>query len=108
VIARLWCGTAAESNADAYVEHLRSRTIPGLTRIPGHRGAYVLRRSTPSGVVFTVITLWDSIDAIGQFAGSDPELAVVPEEARALLATYDQRAVHWDVALDNPRPGGTK
>jgi heme-degrading monooxygenase HmoA len=108
VIARLWCGTAAESNGDAYVEHLRSRTIPGLAGIPGHRGAYVLQRSTPSGLVFTVITFWDSLDAIRQFAGSDPELAVVPEEALALLVSYDQRAVHWEVALDNPRPGGAK
>jgi heme-degrading monooxygenase HmoA len=108
VIARLWCGTATESNAVAYVAHLRSRTIPELARIPGHRGAYVLQRSTPSGVAFTVITLWDSLDAIRQFAGSDPELAVVPAEARALLASYDPRAVHWEVALDNPRVGGAK
>lgn len=108
MIARLWCGTAAESDADAYVAHLRSRTIPSLGSIPGHRGAYVLQRQMPSGVAFTVITLWDSLDAIRQFAGSDPELAVVPEEARVLLASYDQRAVHWEVALDNLQPGGAK
>jgi len=108
VIARLWCATAAESNADAYVAHLRSRTMPELARIPGHRGAYVLQRSTPSGVAFTVITLWDSLDAIRQFAGSEPELAVVPAEARVLLASYDDRAVHWEVTLDNAQPGGAK
>jgi heme-degrading monooxygenase HmoA len=108
VIARLWCGTAIQSNAEAYIAHLRSRTMPELARIPGQRGASVLQRSTTSGVVFTVITLWDSLDAIRRFAGSDPEAAVVPPEARALLASYDDRAVHWEVVLDNPQPGGAK
>lgn len=108
MIARLWCGTAAESNADAYVAHLRNRTMPELARLPGHRGAYVLQRSTSSGVAFTVITLWDSLDAIRRFAGSDPELAVVPAEARVLLASYDDRVAHWEVALDNPQRDGAK
>jgi len=50
-------------------------------------------------VDFTVITLWESIDAIRRFSGNDPELAVVPPAAQALLASYDDRASHWDVPL---------
>jgi heme-degrading monooxygenase HmoA len=99
VIARTWNGTARPDRADAYVEHLREKTFPQLRTIPGHRAAYLLRRDRGDIVEFTVITLWESLDAIRGFSGSDPEKAVVPPSAQALLATFDDRAVHWDVPL---------
>jgi heme-degrading monooxygenase HmoA len=111
VIARVWSGATPVEKADAYVAHLRERTFPELTRIAGHRGASVLRRPSGHAVAFTVITLWESIDAIRAFAGDDVEAAVVPAEARALLSAYDARAVHWDVALsalDKPGAAGAK
>ena len=98
MIARMWSGKTRPEHADAYFAHLRDKTFRQLAAIPGHRGACVLRRATPGAVAFTVITLWDSLDAIARFAGDDPEVAVVPPEAKALLASYDARAVHWDVA----------
>jgi heme-degrading monooxygenase HmoA len=100
MIARTWNGTARIDKADAYVAHLREKTFPQLAAIAGHRGAYVLRRSASDAatVAFTVVTLWESLDSVRRFAGDDPEVAVVPAEAQALLVTYDDRAVHWDVA----------
>jgi len=106
VIARIWKGSTAAERADAYVAHLRDVTFPQLRAIPGHRGAYILKRHLAGSVAFTVITLWESLDAIARFSGGDVEVAVVPPEARALLSTYDERAEHWEVALDNAsRPG---
>jgi heme-degrading monooxygenase HmoA len=80
------------------VAHLRDKTFPQLTAIAGHRGSSVLRRATAHGVEFTVITWWESLEAIARFAGADPEAAVVPDGAQALLTSYDRRAVHWEVA----------
>jgi hypothetical protein len=37
---------------------------------------------------------------VAAFAGADIGVAVVPEEAQELLATYDRRAEHFDVVLD--------
>lgn len=108
MIARIWQGRTVAGHADAYVAHLRERTFPGLNGIDGHRGAYVLRRAAGTFVDFTVVTLWESIEAIRRFSGDDAEVAVVPEEARALLASHDDRAVHWDVALDNVQAAGAK
>jgi heme-degrading monooxygenase HmoA len=101
VIARTWRGVARADSIDAYVTHLREKTFPVLRTLAGHRGAYVLRSSThvsTPDVDVTVITLWDSIDAIARFAGDDVEAAVVPPEAQALLQSWDTRAVHWDIA----------
>jgi hypothetical protein len=108
VIARTWRGATALANADGYIDHLRERTLPVLSHIPGYRGGYVMRHTSGSRVEFMVVTLWESLDAIRAFAGADPGAAVVPPEARALLASFDDRAVHWDVVLDNSSGRGAK
>jgi heme-degrading monooxygenase HmoA len=100
MIARMWKGSATSGNAPAYEAHLRHHTFPGLSAIAGYRGAYVLSREAAADRVdFTVITLWESLEAIARFAGDDAEAAVVPAEARALLAGFDARASHWDVKI---------
>jgi heme-degrading monooxygenase HmoA len=108
VVARIWNGWTKPEQADAYVAHLRENTFPQLTAIPGHRGACVLRRRAAGSVAFTVITWWESLEAIARFSGADAEVAVVPPGAQALLSAYDDRAVHWEVALDNSSGPGAK
>jgi heme-degrading monooxygenase HmoA len=99
MIGRVWRGVAAHASADAYEGHLRTQTIPELDRIDGFAGSYVLRRPIEEGVEFVVLTLWASADAIRAFAGSDYDVAVVPEEARRLLLRFDERADHFEVAI---------
>ena len=105
MIARTWSGAARSDTIGAYLAHLRAKTLPSLDSLQGFRGAYVLRRAATGGVAdtvaVTVITLWDSSDAIARFSGDDVEAAVVPPEAQALLASWDTRAVHWEV-VDKP------
>ena len=97
MIARTWSGAARPETVDAYLAHLRDKTLPVIAGLEGHRGAYVLRRASDDQVLVTVITLWESIEAIARFSGDDVEAAVVPPEAQALLASWDIRAVHWEV-----------
>lgn len=98
-IARLWRGvTASGSDADAYHVHLTTGVLPSLTRIPGYRGAKILRRSRANDVEFVVMTLWTSMDAIRAFAGEDPEPAVVEPEARAVLIEYDETVRHYSIS----------
>jgi heme-degrading monooxygenase HmoA len=107
MIARVWTGAARPERIESYLSHLRERTLPQIRQIAGHRGAYVLRRSSTERVDVTVVTLWDSIDAIARFAGADTEAAVVPPEAQALLIAWDDRAVHWDVVEATSVPAPT-
>ena len=46
---------------------------------------------------FATVTLWESMAAVREFAGDDPDAAVVPPEARRLLERFDQRSVHYEV-----------
>jgi heme-degrading monooxygenase HmoA len=97
MIARLWRGWTTAKNAPAYEGLLRSTILPGLHRVAGYRGAWLLRRTGSDGVEFATVTLWESMAAVREFAGDDPDVAVVPPEARRLLQQFDQRSVHYEV-----------
>jgi len=100
MIGRLWHGWASRANADAYENLLRTKVFPGIHNVQGHTGAYLMRRHTGDEVEFVTLTFFDSLDAVRQFAGPDYEIAVVPPEARKLLAHFDERSVHYEVAID--------
>ena len=98
MIARHWRGVAPENTAASYLDHLCKQTLPRLKALDGHRGAFVLQRKLGDEIEFVVLTLWDSLVAVRAFAGEDYEAAVVPPEARRLLAKFDERVAHYDVS----------
>ena len=100
MIARIWHGWARPENADAYESLLRSEVLPGIHRIDGYGGAYVLRDDGSELVEFVTVTLWETLEAIRGFAGEDHERAVVPPEARALLERFDERSRHYAVRAE--------
>ena len=104
MIARWWRGWAAtQENADAYEELLKTTVLPWVATHEGHCGSYLVRRDVDEGVEFATLTLWDSLDSVKTFAGEDYEVAVVPEPARAVLARWDERSAHYEVAV-SPEP----
>lgn len=105
MIARVWHGWTAPENADAYETLLRGKVLPGIHRVDGYRGATLLRRDAGAEVEFVTVTYFASMEAVRAFAGDDPEAAVVPPEARALLARFDARSAHYAV-LAGPEAGG--
>jgi heme-degrading monooxygenase HmoA len=100
MIGRLWRGWANPEQADAYESLLRSEVLPGIRRIAGHRGAYVLRRERDGRVEFVTVTFFDDLDAVRAFAGDDYEAAVVPPAARALLDEFEERSAHFEVVVE--------
>jgi heme-degrading monooxygenase HmoA len=107
MISRHWKGIAQPGYAEAYVQHLRHDTFPGLARIPGFVRASILRRTVEAGTEFQIVTVWESLTAIKAFAGEDPEIAVVAATVRSMLFSYDERVVHYEIA-ESFTPGGAK
>jgi len=101
MISRLWHGWTKRENADAYESLLRSEVLPGIHRMPGFKGAHLLRRDGQSEdeVEFVTITMFESLDAVKEFAGEDYEVAVVPPEARKLLSHFDARSAHYETTF---------
>jgi len=98
-VVRSWSARATPAGADAYVAHFRSAVLPALQGLRGHRGAMVLRRTEDGLIRITVLTLWTSMAAVAEFAGTDPEAAVVEAAARDVLADFDTRVEHFELAL---------
>ena len=96
MIMRVWHGYTSRENADAYEDLLRKEILPGIHRVKGYCGAYLLRKPRDSEVEFVTLTTWDSYDAIAEFAGDGHQTAVVPPKAQGLLSRYDATSEHYD------------
>lgn len=108
MVARIWHGYTAPATADAY-ERLLKEVFVEIERkaVPGYSGIQLLRRDAGDEVEFTTIMWFESLAAVKAFAGEAYETAYVPAKARALLARFDQTAVHCDVRDERRyhRPG---
>ena len=69
MIARIWHGYTKPEHADAYEALLKPELLPGISKVPGYIGSYLLRKPTGTEVEFITIMLWDSIEAIRAIAG---------------------------------------
>jgi heme-degrading monooxygenase HmoA len=99
MIGRTWVGRAPQENAEAYLSFLEGKVFKDIRGIDGYHGAYVLRRPVNGNkeVEFLVITFWKSMEAVHKFAGDDPTVAVVEDEARVLLSAFDEHVNHYEV-----------
>ena len=97
MISRQWRGIAKPGRAAEYIHHLESQTFRALEKIPGFVAASILTRQIGESTEFLIITEWESLDAIHGFAGLNVSVAVVPEAARALLSSFDEYVVHYEI-----------
>ena len=97
MIARHWRGWTASNNANAYESLLKNTVLPGLRKIAGYRGGYILRSDTADEAEFMVVNFFDSLEAVKAFAGSDYTVPVFEPEARALLSRIEPIARHYEV-----------
>src|SRR6266571_190565 len=98
-ILRRWTSRTSESQLPKYLEHFSKNVLPELRRVPGYLGATVSTRRLQDEVEIAVETTWRSLESIRGFAGSDLQAAVVPDEAAALLISFDRRVFHSEIAL---------
>jgi heme-degrading monooxygenase HmoA len=100
MISRIWHGWTAHDDADKFESLLRVEILPGIHRIPGYTGAYLLRRDAANNEVeFITMTQFTDIKAVIDFAGKDYERAVISAGADKLLSHYDARTAHYQTLL---------
>ena len=97
MIARTWHGVTPAEKADEYLRLMLTIAVPDYKAIPGNRGVYVMRRIEGGEAHFLLLTLWESENAIRQFAGPDMSAAKYYEFDREFLLELEPAATHYDV-----------
>jgi heme-degrading monooxygenase HmoA len=101
VVARIWHGRTPTAKADEYYGYLKEAGITKIESIEGNLGAQVLRRTEGQVTEFTVISYWESLDAIRKYAGDDIEKTHnLPKDPQYLLE-LEPRVKHFEVMLDD-------
>lgn len=99
MIVRQWRGRAEKGKADQYPAHFAERVVPLLTGIPGFKGADLLERELSDCIEFTVVTRWDSFDAIHAFVGDPVSAAEMDPGLDQALYDYDVEVTHFKLRV---------
>jgi antibiotic biosynthesis monooxygenase (ABM) superfamily enzyme len=107
MICRVWRGWTTPENAGAYEAVVRTQVIPGIEArsIPGFLHIDLMRREGDGEVEYQTLMWFTDLQAIRAFMGGDYAVSHVPEAARAVLARFDERAVHFEVIDRRPQDG---
>ncbi|GIL38797.1 hypothetical protein [Roseiterribacter gracilis] len=103
MIVRAWHGWTRRDDADRYAQFLEHEFLPAAEAIPGLRGAQILRRDDGDEVAFLILTHFETIDAIREFAGTDWEAAHIAPQAMQWLTRFDRRCAHYEQAYERRR-----
>ncbi|MBH8562801.1 antibiotic biosynthesis monooxygenase [Nostoc sp. CENA67] len=101
VVARIWHGKTLTTKAAEYYNYLNEAGIKKIQAIPGNLGVQVLRRTDGKITEFTVISYWESRDAIRAFAGNDIEKVRFLPKDHEYLIEPETKVKHFDVLLDD-------
>ena len=95
---RTWSGVIRTRDRDEYRDYIAATGLDGYRATPGNIDAWMLYRDREDGTTEVVtVSLWESRDAIGGFAGDDISVArFYPEDDRFLLER-DLTVKHYDV-----------
>jgi antibiotic biosynthesis monooxygenase (ABM) superfamily enzyme len=97
MIARVWHGHTKPEDADTYESMLKPEMLPGIGKVPGYRGGYVLRRRLNDEVEFITIMIWDSIEALKAVAGPNYTASIIPEDRLQFLTRHETHAAHYEI-----------
>jgi len=97
MIARIWHGTTSLDNYEAYTDFMKSRAIPDYEQTEGFRKLTFLRNIKDNIGHFTLITFWENLEVIKNFAGEDFIKAKYYPEDQQYLLEFEEEVIHYEV-----------
>ena len=94
---RLWHGEVAIDQADEYEKFMVERAAPDYSSVDGLLNLYFQRRNESTKAHFLLVTIWDSLESIKNFAGVKPELAKYYPEDEDFLLTKEKHTSMYEV-----------
>lgn len=97
MIARTWHGRVPAEKSAAYAEFLDNKGIRDYLATHGNAGVYVMRRIEKDVAHFLLISLWDSMESIRQFAGQNADQAYYYPEDKDFLLEFEPNVQHYEI-----------
>jgi heme-degrading monooxygenase HmoA len=107
MIARTWRGATRAQDAESYLEYLHRTGLAEYRKIEGNRGVLALRKLEAGRAEFLLVSLWESEEAIRQFAGDPIDQAVFYPEDERFLIERDEQVNHYEVVFDSAAVGSS-
>ena len=97
MIARIWHGTTKAEDYEEYTELMKTLAIPDYKSTLGFVDLKFLRRLENDIAHFTLITFWENLEVIKNFAGEDFEKAKYYTEDKKFLLEFEEKVTHFEV-----------
>ena len=97
MIARIWEGKTKAEDFEAYTEFMKSKAIPDYKKTDGFIKLVFLRRIEGEIAYFKLITFWENLEVIKNFAGNDYEIAKYYPEDEQYLLEFEEKVTHYEV-----------
>lgn len=96
-VVRMWHGRVPSIMAAEYTDYLRRTGIPDYRETEGNLDVQLLHRTEGDITHFLIVTLWESLEHIREFAGDDVNRARYYPEDRRFLLELEPEVEHWEV-----------
>ena len=100
MIVRIWNGRTKAEDFEAYTSFMRERAIPDYQATKGFIKLSFLRRKVGTEAHFQLVTYWESLEVIKNFAGTDYERAKYYPEDKDYLLAFEEFVEHFEVFAD--------
>ncbi len=97
MIARIWHGKTRIEDFEEYTEFMKSRAIPDYKKTKGFVKLTFLRNTRDDIGHFKLITFWENLEVIKNFAGEDYEKAKYYPEDEKFLLEFEEKVTHYEV-----------
>ncbi len=97
MIARIWHGKTSILDYERYTDFLKEVAIPDYEKTVGLIRLTFLRNIREEEGHFTLITFWENMEVIKNFAGEDFEKAKYYPEDNDFLLEFEEEVQHHEV-----------
>ncbi len=97
MIARIWHGKTKLTDMEAYTQFMKDKAVPDYKGTVGFVKLSFLRHVVDETAHFTLVTYWDNLDVIKNFAGDDYEVPKYYSEDKQYLLEFEDKVIHYEV-----------
>jgi heme-degrading monooxygenase HmoA len=96
-IARIWQGRTKVEHLKEYEDFMKDRAIPDYKKTSGFTKLLFLKNVDSEFAYFKLITVWENLEVIKNFAGEDYEKAKYYPEDKNYLIDFPEKVMHFEI-----------